>query len=91
MDRLRVIVHIPKDNHIHRLDKIKMKLFSQESFLSLPYFNVMFNATGIHKQNKMIRKANLQCSKGSFIEENPLISLRLVDKNEISTEFSVEY
>ena len=87
----RVIVHIPKDNQIQRLDKIKMKLFSQETFLSLPWFNVMFNATGIHKQSKIFHKANLRCSKGNFKEENQSQSLRLVEKNEISTEFSVEY
>ena len=84
-------MHIPKDNKIQRLDKIKMKLFSQETFLSLPWFNVMFNATGIHKQSKTFHKANLRCSKGNFIKETQSQSLRLVEKNEISTEFSVEY
>ena len=84
-------MHIQKDNQIQRLDKIKMKLFSQETVLSLPWFNVMFNATGLHKQSKTFHKVNLRCSQGNFIEENQSQSLQLVDINEISTEFIVEY
>ena len=90
-EKYRIIMHIQKDNQIQRLDKIKMKLFSQETVLSLPWFNVMFNATGLHKQSKMFRKVNLRCSQGSFIEEKQSQSLQLVDINEISTEFIVEY
>ena len=90
-EKYRIIMHIQKDNQIQRLDKIKMKLFSQETVLSLPWFNVMFNATGLHKQSKMFRKVNLRCSQGNFIEENQSQSLQLVDINEISTEFVVEY
>ena len=83
-----IIMHLPKENQLQRLDKIKMKLFSQEHVVAIPWFNNMFNISGIHYQSQFFRKAYLQCSRGNFIEENQ--SLQLADGNGISTTFQVE-
>ena len=84
----KIIMHLPKENQIQRLDKIKMKLFSQEHVLARHWFNHMFNVSGIHHQSQFFRKAYLRCSRGNFIDENQ--SLQLADGNGISTTFQVE-
>ena len=90
-EEYRVIMLLPKDNQSQWLDKIKVKLFSQETGLSLPWFHLMLNASGNNPMKQNFHRANLRCSKGNFVEENQSQSLQLVDKNEISTEFNVEY
>ena len=74
---------LPKDNQIQWLDKIKVKLFSQETVLSLTWFNVILNVTGNNSSKQNFYRANLGCSKGNFVEEYQSQSHQLVDKNEI--------
>ena len=83
-----IIMHLPKENQLQRLDKVKMKLFSQEHVLAIKWFNNMFNVSGIHHQSQIVRKAYLQCFKGNFKLEHE--SLYLANGNETATTFYVE-
>ena len=87
-EEYKIIMHLPKENQIQRVDKIKMKLIGQENILAIDWFNHMFNVSGIHHQSQFFRNAYLRCSRGSFIIENQ--SLQLADGDGKSTTFQVE-
>ena len=84
----QIIMHLPKETQRQRHHKIKMQLFSQENVLATPWFNNMFNTSGIHHQSQLFRKAYLRCFKGNLKLEHE--SLSLANGNETATAFHVE-
>ena len=84
----QITMHLPKETQRQRHHKIKMQLFSQENVLATPWFNNMFNTSGIHQQSQLFRKAYLRCFKGNLKLEHE--SLYLANGNETATAFHVE-
>ena len=76
----QIIMHLPKETQRQRHHKIKMQF--------KPWFNNMFNTSGIHHQSQLFRKAYLRCFKGNLKLEHE--SLSLANGNETATAFHVE-